>query len=44
MAAAYLMSTGMSVNEAWTFIRAVRPFIRPMTPQVEQLERFAAGV
>ncbi len=42
MAAAYLISTGLTRDEAWEKIRAVRPFIRPTPVQVEQIERFAA--
>lgn len=42
MAAAYLVSTGLSSEEAWARIRQVRPFIRPTAVQLEQLERFAA--
>ncbi len=42
MAAAYLISTGLTKEEAWASIRLVRPFIRPTTAQVEQIERFAA--
>jgi protein tyrosine phosphatase (PTP) superfamily phosphohydrolase (DUF442 family) len=42
MAAAYLISTGMSADEAWATIRAVRPFVRPTPPQLEQIERIAA--
>jgi protein tyrosine phosphatase (PTP) superfamily phosphohydrolase (DUF442 family) len=42
MAAAYLMSTGMSQEEAWTQIRASRPFVRPTAVQLEQLNRFGA--
>jgi protein tyrosine phosphatase (PTP) superfamily phosphohydrolase (DUF442 family) len=42
MAAAYLISTGLSADEAWASIRAARPFIRPTPPQIEQIERFAA--
>ncbi len=41
MAAAYLISTGMSQMEAWDTIRQARPFIRPTPPQVEQIRRFA---
>jgi protein tyrosine phosphatase (PTP) superfamily phosphohydrolase (DUF442 family) len=41
MAAAYLVSTGMSPAEAWKRIRSVRPFIRPTPFQVAQLEAFA---
>ena len=42
MAAAYLVSTGLTTTEAWMRIRAVRPFIRPRPEQIEQVERFAA--
>lgn len=42
MAAAYLISTGLSQEEAWARIRAVRPFIRPTSLQLEQIERFSA--
>jgi predicted protein tyrosine phosphatase len=42
MAAAYLVSTGLTPDEAWARIREVRPFIRPTEVQVEQLDRFAA--
>ncbi len=41
MAAAYLVSTGLTVEQAWAQIRAVRPFIRPTPVQVEQVRRFA---
>jgi predicted protein tyrosine phosphatase len=41
MAAAYLASTGLAVEEAWARIRAVRPFIRPRPRQVAQVRRFA---
>jgi hypothetical protein len=41
MAAAYLISTDLSVEEAWAQIRAIRPFIRPTDVQIEQIERFA---
>jgi len=41
MAAAYLVSTGLTTAEAWKMIRAVRPFIRPTPFQVAQLEAFA---
>ena len=43
MAAAYLVSTGMSAEEAWTTIRRSRPFIRPTPPQLEALVAFAQG-
>jgi predicted protein tyrosine phosphatase len=42
MAAAYLISTGRTEQDAWTLIRATRPFIRPTPTQLEQIERFAA--
>lgn len=42
MAAAYLISTGMSVEEALNTIRKVRPFIYIMPPQLEQLHQYAA--
>lgn len=42
MAAAYLISTGLSVDEAWICIRQARPFIRPTAAQVQQIEFFAA--
>jgi predicted protein tyrosine phosphatase len=42
MAAAYLLSTGLDVEQAWAMIRQVRPFIRPTSAQIAQLERFAA--
>ena len=44
MAAAYLISTGLSADEAWARIRAARPFIRPTPPQIEQIERFSAQI
>lgn len=43
MAAAYLVSTGLSPTEAWKVIRRVRPFIRPTAEQIAQLDRFAEG-
>jgi protein-tyrosine phosphatase len=43
LAAAYLVSTGLSPQEAWARIRAVRPFIRPKPAQIEQIEQFAAS-
>nr|HID14689.1 protein phosphatase [Anaerolineae bacterium] len=42
MAAAYLVSTGLTPDQAWARIREVRPFIRPTLVQVAQIERFAA--
>jgi predicted protein tyrosine phosphatase len=42
MAAAYLVSTGMTPDEAWKSIATIRPFIRPVASQLDQIERFAA--
>jgi protein-tyrosine phosphatase len=42
MAAAYLISTGLTSDQAWKRIREVRPFIRPSRVQLEQIERYAA--
>jgi protein-tyrosine phosphatase len=42
MLAAYLVSTGMKPSEAWATISAVRPFIRPTLPQIEQIDQLAA--
>ena len=44
MAAAYLTSAGLTPDQAWACIRAVRPFIRPNPVQVAQVERFGAQV
>ena len=44
MAAAYLVSTGLTPAEAWGKIRKVRPFIRPTPEQVSQLKRFAESI
>ncbi len=41
MAAAYLISTGLSLQEAWDKIQKVRPFIRPTEAQQKQLQAFA---
>jgi predicted protein tyrosine phosphatase len=43
MAAAYLVSTGLTSDQAWARIREVRPFIKPAAVQVAQIERFADG-
>jgi protein tyrosine phosphatase (PTP) superfamily phosphohydrolase (DUF442 family) len=43
MAAAYLVHSGLTPEEAWARIRQVRPFVRPTPPQIAQLERFAEG-
>ena len=42
MAAAYLISTGLTPDQAWARIRKVRPFIRPTAIQIAQIECFAA--
>lgn len=42
MVAAYLISTGKSVDEAIEQIQAARPFVRILPPQIERLEEFAA--
>jgi protein tyrosine phosphatase (PTP) superfamily phosphohydrolase (DUF442 family) len=42
MAAAYLMSTGMTRDQALDRIRQNRPFIRPTPPQMERLKEYAA--
>jgi protein tyrosine phosphatase (PTP) superfamily phosphohydrolase (DUF442 family) len=42
MAAAYLIRTGLTKDEAWARIRAVRPFIRPTPVQLVSIDRFAA--
>ena len=44
MAAAYLVTTGLTAEEAWARVRQGRPFVRPMAGQVAQMERFAAHV
>ncbi|MGD2145628.1 MAG: dual specificity protein phosphatase [Anaerolineae bacterium] len=41
MAAAYLVSTGLSPEEAWESIRAVRPFVRPRPEQVARVKEFS---
>jgi protein phosphatase len=41
MTAAYLVSTGLTPDEAWAKIREVRPFIEPKPEQVARIERFA---
>jgi hypothetical protein len=41
MAAAYLISTGLTPQQAIVTIRRVRPFIKPTLPQIEALERYA---
>jgi predicted protein tyrosine phosphatase len=42
MAAAYLVSTGLSPDQAWSLIRQTRPFIKPTQPQLIVVEQFAS--
>jgi predicted protein tyrosine phosphatase len=44
MAAAYLVSTGLTPDEAWALIRKTRPFINPTPPQRAVLEVFASDI
>lgn len=44
MAAAYLISTGETEQDAWALIRRARPFIRPTPPQLERIQRFATEI
>ena len=44
MAAAYLVSTGLTTDQAWAFIRSTRPFIKPTPPQLAALEQFATEI
>ena len=39
-AAAYLISTGLTTDEAWAAIRRVRPFVRPSDGQLDMLREF----
>lgn len=41
-AAAYLISTGLTIDQAWSVIRGVRPFVRPSEAQLAALEEFQA--
>jgi len=41
MTAAYLVTTGMTAEEAWATVRRGRPFIRPTPPQIQALAHFA---
>jgi dual specificity MAP kinase phosphatase len=40
MAIAYLMSTGMTFDDAFTEVKKVRPFIVPTRAQIERLKEF----
>ena len=42
LAVAYLIDTGLDVEQAWALVRATRPFVTPTPPQLAALERFAA--
>lgn len=44
MAAAYLISTGKTVDEAFEIILRARPFIRPMAPQIQQLRELESAL
>jgi predicted protein tyrosine phosphatase len=41
IAAAYLVSTGLTPEEAWVMLRAVRPFIWPNRSQRASIQQFA---
>jgi len=41
MAAAYFTSQGWAPAQAWEFLRAQRPIIRPTAPQLKQIARFS---
>jgi protein phosphatase len=43
-AAAYLVSTGQTADEAWATIRRARPFLRPSAAQEKALKEFAERV
>lgn len=42
MAAAYLIHSGLNLDDALETIRKARRFIRPTTPQINQLKKFEA--
>lgn len=44
LAAAYLVSTGLSPEEAWEKIRAVRPFVWPNRRQLDSVKQFAGSL
>lgn len=44
MAAAYLVSTGSTPDQAWALIRQSRPFVKPTPVQMAALEQFASEV
>jgi len=41
MAAAYFISQGDSIDEAWAYIKRRRSFVRPTPVQIERLEEFS---
>jgi len=41
MAAAYYVSTGKSIEDAWDHIKRRRSFVRPTRVQIERLEEFS---
>lgn len=42
MAAAYYISRGNSIDEAWAYIKRRRSFVRPTQVQIERLEEFSS--
>lgn len=44
MVAAYLVTTGLSPEEAWERIRRVRPFVRPRPEQVARVDKFSKAI
>ncbi|MBA3874411.1 MAG: dual specificity protein phosphatase family protein, partial [Anaerolineae bacterium] len=44
MAAAYLVSTGLTPAQSWAMIKRVRPFVRPTPGQEEQIMMLAEGL
>jgi len=44
MAAAYLVSTGLTPMQAWSKIKRVRPFVRPTPGQEEQIVTLVEGL
>ena len=44
MAAAYLVSTGLTPMQAWAKIKRVRPFVRPTPGQEEQIVTLVEGL
>ena len=44
MAAAYFVSQGESIEEAWMYIKRRRSFVRPTRTQIERLEEFSTHI